>query len=258
MKSQPDKSIEKLDIVKRLRLPSYVWVTLVGITLLVGVTFAWYSLQEREAETETYNVMKPYYLNLRDPRSTDLEQLSIGSLLQGEVAQIVFCVDTKEEEQVNKDTTTFTYNLELVHTDNMVLEYEIYPLQETAEGESDLAITEEVQTGEGETESTVTYWRKSGGTLTGSDVSATRHEQAGLTVLGRGTGDIVNRGTYIAYSGESNSLELTVGGGSYTSQYFVLEISWSITSGFDKYEKETDMIYVLAKAVQPEPSAVVH
>lgn len=247
LNSQPDNKIKKLDIVKGLRLPSYIWTVFVGITLLVGVTFAWYSLQKREAETETVNVMKPYYLNLQDPDSADTEQLSIGSLLQGKVTQIVFCVDSKEAEQINKDTTTFAYDLELVHTDNMALNYEIFPLQSTGEGESDLAITEEDVT---------TYWKKSGSALTGSDVSATRHEQVGLTAGGQDTGAIINRGTYTAYEGESNGLELTVGGGAYTSQYFVLEISWSINSGFDKYEKETDMIYILAKAIQPEPEAV--
>ena len=42
----------------------------------------------------------------------------------------------------------------------------------------------------------------------------------------------------------------------YDSQYFLLEIEWDVNEigNFDKYEKETDMIYILVKALQPEPT----
>lgn len=296
MRPQPAKK-RQFHKERRIRLSVYVCCAVVGIALLVGITFAWYSQQKREAETNTANVMKPYYLTLK-PSGTDAQQLSIGSLLQGSTKQIVFCVSSDEEPQINKGTTTFEYALELVHTDNMALKYEIYPLEETAEGESSIIVAEDIVKDSGEVDTRTTYWKKKtvGGVskpLTGVDVSAERWVQAGLTgteganaagtdgasegtsgETGQAAGmtdaaleNIINRGTYISYAKSAgnedgtgvidNGLVLEVGEGAVNNaQYFVLEVSWSITSGFEKYDKETDMIYLLAKALQPEPEAV--
>lgn len=237
LNSQPEKK-EKFNIFKGLRLSSYTWAVLVGVMLLVGVTFAWYTLQKREAETKAPNVMKPYYLSLSNPDETSTLQLSVGSLLHGSTKQIVFCVNTKEAEQINKDTTTFAYDLELVHTDNLPLNYEIYKLEKLEDTEGTL--------------------------LEGTDVSALRHAQVGLIASAEAEStaqSIINKGTYISYGKTEsidNGLELTVGGtgGAYTSQYFVLEISWKSISDYSKYDKETDMIYLLAKILQPEPEAI--
>lgn len=277
MSSQPDTNIKKLNIFKGLRLPSYICCTFVGVLLLVGFTFAWYTLQKREAETKAPNVMKPYYLNLSNPSETSALQLSVGSILHGSTKQIVFCVNTEEAEQINKDTTTFAYDLELVHTDNLPLNYKIYELSklENAEdAESNIIIAEDILI-EGAENTTVetTYWEKKtsqDGTvsaLKGTDVSAVRHAQVGLIASAdqeSTAGAIINKGTYISYGKTEtidNGLELTVGGidGAYTSQYFVLEISWKELNGNDdysNYDKETDMIYLLAKILQPEPEAI--
>ena len=259
---------------KGLRLQLLSWSLMIGVVVLLGgaATFAWYTLREREVETTTANVMKPYYLSLRNPNESDVLQLSVGSLLQGKTKQIVFCVSSEEEARVNQDTTIFDYALELVHTDNLALEYELYPLQkvDVEEGESreDLILTEhEIVTGEGTKETAVIYWQKTAGKLTGTDVSEERWAQAGLVEedfdgdMNTATQGVVNRGTYISYAihknGEEtidNNLELTAGENS--AQYFVLEISWAINSGFEKYHKETDMIYLVAKVLQPEPEEV--
>ncbi len=311
MRPQPENRKRKFHMGKGLRLQIYAWCMLVGVVLLVGGTLAWYTLREREAETEPTTVMKPYYLSLRNPDDTDMVQLSVGSLLQGKTKQIVFCVSSEEAQQINEDTTVFEYALELVHTDNLALKYEIYSLTAVDESEAEnvegLITTEREVNGEdGSTSTEIAYWQKTSDALTGTDVSAKRWEQAGLleadadtddgvdtgdaagtddgadtgdaagTGDGAGTGedtgtdaatataDIINRGTYISYEkveadGETegavaavdNGLELTAGAD--TAQYFVLEISWNITSGFEKYDKETDMIYLLAKALQPMP-----
>lgn len=277
MSSQPDNNIKKFNMLKGLRLPSHAWCVLVGLMLLIGFTFAWYTLQKREAETKAPNVMKPYYLNLSNPSETSALQLSVGSLLQGNTKQIVFCVNTEEAEQINKDTTTFAYDLELVHTDNLPLNYEIYELSklESAEGtEGDIIIAEDILMGDAEnTTVETTYWEKKTSqngtvsTLKGTDVSAVRHAQVGLIASAdqESTAEaIINKGTYISYGKTEtidNGLELTVGGidGAYTSQYFVLEISWKELNGNDdysNYDKETDMIYLLAKILQPEPEAI--
>lgn len=242
MNSQPENNIGKLDIVKRLRLSSYAWTILVGATLLVGFTFAWYTLQKREAVTESNNVMKPYYLNLSNPDETSALQLSIGSLLHGTTKQIVFCVNTDEEQQINTDTTTFAYDLELIHTDNLPLEYNIYKISTLEDDELDEPLE----------------WK---------DVSAERHAQVGLIASAdqESTAEnIINRGTYMSYGKTDtidNGLELTVGGtdGAYTSQYFVLEIKWQdldANDSYSNYDKETDMIYLLAKILQPEPEPI--
>lgn len=293
------KSKRKFHMGKGRRYQILAWSMVVGIVALLGGggTLAWYTLQEREAETAAATVMKPYYLELRNPSETDVLQLSIGSLLQGKTKQIVFCVSSEEVQQINQDTTLFDYELELVYTDNLALKYEIYPLKKVEvsadQSTENLIITEhEVTTNEGTEETAVIYWEKMGGALTGTDVSAERWDQAGLLEASSESGsteenetsgdaeteegtdagdntendadtvtqDIINRGTYISYeiqvdeSGNTtvdNNLELTAGEN--TAQYFVLEISWAISSGFEKYDKETDMIYLLAKALQPQP-----
>ena len=293
MKPQPEKRNRKFHMKKGLRLQIYAWCSVVAVVMLVGITFAWYSLQKREAETEVTHVMKPYYLTLQNASETDALQLAVGSLQQGQTKQIVFCVSGKDgskaENMINNAATTFAYALELIHTDNLALDYEIYPLVKKTEADAgasgiivaeDNVSTKDDITGNNNSTTKTTYWSKKTATdgivqpLIGIDVSAERWQQAGLITAdagaedGTGTAqDIINRGTYISYesvvtvsSGDAetvvdNGLKLETGeGASITSQYFVLEISWKENiKDFSKYDKETDMIYILAKAVQPEP-----
>lgn len=267
MRPEASKRNKKFHISKGLRSLMLAWSAIMGITAMLGaeLTFAWYTLKAREAETTVANVMKPYYLSLREADGSDVLQLSIGSLLQGKTKQIVFCVSSEEAQQHNTDTAVFEYELELVHTDNLALKYELYPLvmAEVAEGDSTdgLIVTEHEVTGAyGEQETMLIYWEKTGEELAGTDVSAQRWVQAGLTEDSTDNGDIINSGTYISYDVSAESDDPGFGGeglqltaGEATAQYFVLEISWSISAGFDNYDKETDMIYLVAKAVQPEP-----
>ena len=266
MRIQPEKKQKKVHIEKKMRRRVYAWSLVVGVVLLIGFTYAWYSLQKREAETEVATVQKPYHLVLGSPGETDSQLLSIGSLPNGQTKQIVFCVSCKEAQNA------FEYALELVHTDNLKLKYEVYKLEAADKSTGSIVVGDTVASDGTTTE--ITYWNK-GIILTGTDVSAERHEQAGLTGTSKAdgtttvsTGDIVNRGTYIFYENvEGNDSVAAIDNGlkmeagydpvkntsTDNTQYFVLEISWDITTGFDKYEKETDMIYILAKAVQPEP-----
>lgn len=271
MRPQPDRKKRKFHIGKGLRLQIYAWCTVVGVVMFLGAggTYAWYSLQEREAETKAPNVMKPYHLNLSNPSETDTLQLSVGSLLQGKTKQIIFCVNTEEEPQINKDETTFDYTLELVHTDNLVLKYKLYELDSVAEQDKDslesagteVLIAEDTVTENAITTVNTTYWTKKlkdgvAVPLEGTEVSALRHEQVGLTGADADSSteadeNIINRGTYISFGTIMNS------GSSVHSQYFVLEISWDdLPQGFDynNYNKETEMIYIVVKAVQPEPT----
>lgn len=255
---KPQTENRKIHIGQNLRLQIYVWSVIIGLVMLVGITFAWYTMREREAETQNLSVMKPYYLTLRNASETDLLQLAVGSLPNGKTRQIVFCVSNIEKEQINKDKSAFEYALELIHTDNLALQYKIYSLKSVDEGQSDIIVAEDIVIGEdGSTTTEVTYWQKNGAALTGTDVSEERHAKLGLT------GTEINKGTYISYGkttgGENgaaavdNGLKLEPGEQGYASQYFLLEISWAITTGIEKYDKETDMIYLMATAVQPEP-----
>ena len=274
------KKKKKLHIDKDLRIMVYVWGLVVGMMLLVSSSYAWYTLNTREAETVTPNVMKPYNLELQDATGSVSKQLSIGGLQQGEIKQIVFSVTNKENPQINKNKTAFDYALELIYTNNLALQYEIYPLISVQNPDENSLATQETVTvteGEGENATTVeqvvtSYWEKDATALDGEDVSGIRWSQAGLTNVvddentneneaDAPTADIINRGTYISYEKKTDNLgavlngnmKLDAGEDAYATQYYVLEIQWSIDEGFEKYDKETDMIYVVAKAVQPEP-----
>lgn len=258
MKPQSVKKRKKIKIGKGLRLQVYAWCMVVGTMFLFGMTYAWYSLQIKEAETTVANVMKPYHLTIQNSAEAASEQLAIGSLQQGEKKQILFSVTNAEEPQVNKNKTAFEYALELIYTNNLALNYQIYQLSEVDEDGDDIIALEETDA-EGNT--TYRYFKKEA-MLSGEDVSSNRYSQVELT----DTDDIVNRGTYIQYQKTTDALGAVVNDNlklevaeddsevsTYATQYFVLEISWSITSGFEKYDKETDMIYIVAKAVQPKP-----
>lgn len=221
-------------------------ISIVGILLLFGITFAWYSVVKREADSKSAEVMEPYHLTLLNPSETDVLQLSVGSLLPGRTKQIVFCVSNKEnEDKINMGGTDFDYSMELIYTENLAVNYKIYELTKS-DAENGSIVTEDTNQ--------LFYWNVKAPNvpLAGTDVSAERHTEVGLG------GTEINRGTYIQYtSNESIDFHLSSGadGAGYESQYFLLEIEWDEAAGnsFEKYEKETDMIYILVKALQPEP-----
>ena len=256
--SQSNKK-KKFHIDRELRLLVYVWCFVVSLTFLLSATYAWYSVSTRVANTVTPNVMKPYHLELQNSQGIASKQISIGSLQQGEVKQIVFSVTNKENPQINQNKTAFEYALELIYTSNMALDFKVYPLSAVDVPAEGTLITQEVvqvqQDGETVEQIRTSYWAKGNTPLTGQEVSGTRHTQVGIT------GDEINSGTYISYENKDSNgnvinenIKLDAGEDAYATQFYVLEISWSIQSGFEKYNKETDMIYVVAKAVQPEPT----
>lgn len=257
-----------------------LWCAMAAIIVGSTATFAWYGTVKREADSESAEVMKPYYLTLLNPSESDSLQLSIGNLFPGDVKQIVFCVSNKSNDAtvgLDMGVTTFNYSIELIHTENLALEYNIYELTNEGVTESDkdaiaaldtITVTNENGTKE---ETVTTYWKKVGG-LQGIDVTETRHKQAGIT---DGNGSPinasilpVNAGKYTSYTegrvpdATGNFPKLQLQGGvdddnnpQFTSQYFLLEINWTeeAASNFEQYEKETDMIYLLVEALQPQP-----
>ena len=245
--------------------------------ILIGstATFAWYGVNEREADSASAEVMKPYYLTLLNPSESHALQLSIGNLFPGDVKQIVFCVSNKNNEGnegLEMGVTTFDYSIELIHTENLALEYKIYELTKVDENTENAITALDTITVKNENDMEVvrdeiTYWKKvTENPLSGTDVSKERHKQTGLRNE-EGTsvdaeGLPVNAGKYTSYTeGSSGTLKLTAGendDGStkFDSQYFLLEIAWKegADADFDrKYKKETDMIYLLVEALQPKP-----
>lgn len=237
----------------------------VAVVVASAATFAWYSAQERYADSAPADVMKPYYLTLRNPSDTAALELSVGNLFPGDTKQVVFCVSNKNNEKTGLDmgVTSFSYSIELIHTENLALNYRIYGLDAaTQDTAGAFAVLDEVETESGSTQSHTTYWVKkaSGGVitpLTGEDVSESRHTLTGLT-----DPLPINAGTYVAYKKGADGTELTLqanvdanGDPTFDSQFFLIEIDWKdgADTEFEKYEKETDMIYLLVEALQPRP-----
>ena len=254
MRRRPERNSKKKFIGKGLRMQILAWCSIVAVFMFFGVSFAWFTSVERTAESKTTNVMAPYYLTLLNPSETDVLQLSVGSLMPGRTKQIVFCVSNQQNEEnelINMGGSDFDYSMELIHTNNLALNYTIYELEETEEASAEI-VAEDTVSVDGVETTMLTYWKtKSPDTpLSGTDVSNIRHEQVELT------GEEINSGTYIEYAkSDTNDLHLSDNGEGYDSQYFLMEIEWddAALSSFEKYDKETDMIYILVKALLPEP-----
>ncbi len=239
------------------------WVALIGTMMLVGSTFAWYSMVKKEADSEQVNVMEPYYLTLLNPSETAVLQLSVGSLMPGKTKQIVFCVSNhNNEEKINMGGSDFDYFMELIYTNNLKLNYSIYELEAADETNGAIVAEDTITAEDGTVMTTISYWNKKSDStpLSGTEISSMRHvetELAGDT--GEDITDIINRGTYVEYDKgvDGTNFHLSVGTDAtgYDSQYFLMEIRWdeAAQGSFDKYEKETDMIYLVVKALQPEP-----
>lgn len=262
--------MRKHKIPKRIRAAIYAWSLVVGCLLLIGVSFAWFTKVVREAESKATEVMRPYYLSLLNPGETGAMQLSIGNLIPGNTKQILFCVSNKSNEAINMGGRDFDYSLELVHTDNLALNYMLYALEKADENTEGALVSEDKSEVDGQTVTTYSYWTRGQEALVGADVSEERHIELGLKEAeqepeqnpeqGSEQEDKlpINSGTYTAYTNENNAgmfhLKDNLEDG-YASEYFLLEIEWKseAVNNFEKYEKETDMIYLLVKALQPEP-----
>lgn len=227
----------------------------------VGGTFAWYLREEeKRAETEAAKVMAPYNLYLMNANAQDTLQFAVGNLHPGETKQVVICVSNKRPDNYEGDTSDMTelvkdsefgYDLMLVHTDNLAVNYQIYPLarsNRTSGGTlPDGAIVMEDDTKD------LYYWTKMAAPLEGND----RSEDLRKRVFGESnTKNIVNVGSYWLSDDDSMELAYRVnasGEGNYEYDYYLVEVTWKDISNFDDYKKETDLVYVVVNAKQPRP-----
>lgn len=265
-----ERKKRKKDKSKRIfnsdRFLVMLWSATITIVVCTSATFAWYGARERLADSAPAKVMKPYYLNLRNPSDTANLQLSVGNLFPGDTKQIVFCVSNQNNEKSGLDmgVTSFEYAIELIHTENLALEYKIYELIRRVDGESGaIEVVDYVESNGTPIEVKSYFDLRTSETLTGDDVSLLRREQVGLTAPMP-----VNAGKYTAYTktarkdDNDNFINLKLEAGmdengdpTFDSQYFLLEIDWveGADTRFENYEKETDMIYLVVEALQPKP-----
>lgn len=225
------------------------------LCLTVGTTFAWYLREDaKRAETTAAEVMAPYNLYLLNPNATDSLQFAVGNLHPGEKKQTVICVSNERPHDVDpgdmgmaglaKDSE-FGYDLMLVHTENLAVDYNIYPLERherTGDALPDGAIVMDDDTKE------ICYWTKTGEKLGGNDISEDMRRRV---FENESTDDVVNVGTY--WLSADDTMKLTYKDGKYKYDYYVIEVNWKDIANFDDYKKETDLVYVVVNAKQPRP-----
>lgn len=221
----------------RPRIPVQLAVVLMVLLVCIGGTFAWYTWLERAAGSKDAEVMEPYYLYLRDKSDTEMVRLALDSLFAGETKNLYFCVSNGPNEKSGTigemGGGNFDYTMELVYTENVPLTFKLYELDSF----EDTATTKPLTPDE--------------------DKTAVRHQ----AMFGDNpVEDIVNKGKYVTYLNGKDGKQLHLETGkdgdgkeTYMSRYFRLEVTCTADT-FDKYRKETDMIYLLVKAEQPKPT----
>lgn len=250
--------------------------------VVMGGTVAWYSRQDaKRARTEGATVMAPYNLYLLNPDAKDLLEFAVGNLHPGEKKQTVICVSNKRPERpedsedpenpenpdddsnvesemsaLAKDSK-FGYDLMLVYTENLAINYTIYPLErhdiaDLPEGdvldEDDYIMDDSV---------VEYYWTKKlnedeeESALEGEFMTDDMRASVGTDEPG-----IVNAGAYWISTDDTMELEYKVnenGEDKYEHDYYLIEIDWKKDINFESYRKETDMVYVVVNAKQPRP-----
>ena len=220
----------------------------------MGGTFAWYLREDaKRARTEAATVMAPYNLYLLNPNARDTLQFSVGNLHPGETKQTVICVSNKRPNNYTGDESAMTelakdsefgYDLMLIHTDNLAVNYNIYPLQRyDIEGSAPAGSIVMDDDTKG-----LYYWQKTGRMLPGDDITGDMRGRAQTNGSG-----IVNAGTYWLSADDSMQLAYRASTNSYEYDYYLIEVTWKNITNFDVYKKETDMVYVVVNAKQPRP-----
>lgn len=223
-----------------------------------GGTFAWYlygSTEAKRAQAQSAPVMAPYNLYLMNPNATDALEFAVGNLHPGEKKQVVICVSNKRPDNdtgdggnnnaVAKDSE-FGYDLMLAHTENLAVDYQIYPLERH---ENSGTVPSDGIIMDDDTKDKF-YWTKNGDFLQGSDISDDMRER----VFGNtNTDNIVNVGAYWRTEDDDMKLAYQESTGEYEYDYYLIEVQWQNISNFDAYKKETDLVYVVVNAKQPRP-----
>lgn len=218
------------------------WTMVLLVLLLAGATFAWYKTSEdKRAETKTAEVMTPYNLYLLNAEDHKTLQFAVGNLHPGETKQILFCVSNKAPEAGVSENlvrdSEFNYELELVHTENLAVGYQLYPLtSELIEGGKNVNVENQG----------IMYYQTE---ITGTDTTAAM--RAKVFPDDPDNVNRVNSGRYCLY--DNDDMKLSYQNGNYEYDYYMIEINWQNIANFNDYKKETDLVYLVVNAKQPKP-----
>lgn len=275
--SEPEVSEEDILEQKELRKKTErqkAWLVLclsLVLVLIIG-TFAWYIISAiREVDSVETDVMTPYLLYLLNPTDEQSLALTIGNLHPGETKQAVICVSSKKPGEmgttISKDSE-FAYELELAYTENLALDYEVYELEPVEDGEAES--TSDLIVAWDSTGTTTKNFKKAstGEKLVKADPDVSAQRQAEMypgTDAERAK--IINLGQYDSYQKDATGTTLSLNTNvtednsvEYDKDYYLIEMKWKATDEdgntiqFENYTKETDLIYVIVKAMQPEPT----
>ncbi len=253
-----------------------VLVIMLSVMLIMLISFAWYYFKvDKEVDSEEADVMAPYYLYMLDGEGNSLS-LSIGSLHPGETKQVVIGVSNKPaDSSLNLDdylvgkNSQFDYKFALAYTQNLPITYKVYELLKTENADPEFTVKEpsgeEVKLEKNEMNKDEDKSEE----LTEENNTEMYQDEAEVEE-GKTVDEIVNYVQYDLYpydsgsvgdSGKSKtalSLKTVVdnnGTTSYEMDYYLIEMEWKDGIEFSNFIKETDLIYVIVDAVQPEPEA---
>lgn len=263
--------------------------TMIVVCVFLSISLAWYYYNTRRlGNSEEREVMVPYYLYLLDENQADYFQLQVLNMHPDEKKQVIVCVSNEDKDgsQLNYSVSRnslFNYELEMAYTQNIPLNYEIYELEKlddsmaAEEGvfKTEYEYTEIVEDGFGgqtqETRTGINYWRKKKSQAGAGDAAvplqpkepASQEETIANNKEMYGTtyeDEVVNVAKYDIYQtdADGNQFQLTTSFNGaltqYEHHYYMIEIQWDDNvRDFSKYLKEVDLVYVMVKAMQPEP-----
>lgn len=233
---------------KRLKM---VIAILSVLAIMLAIGFAWYSYYKKHTDSEKMEIMTPYTLYLLNSGATDTLELNVGGIHPGETKQIVVCVSSHdvgaEDTQTSKEGI-FPYTLELIHTENVGLTYNLYPLTRLAfEASGEDIISSDYTVAENGSAVVKKAYFQKGDLLSGDTTKSIEYQKE---MYGESNvASVVNKGTYCVYS--KNEFQLSLSDPDKRYNYFLVEIVWSAeTTG---NSKETDLVYLVAKAGVPKP-----
>lgn len=247
---------------KRKKTQRMVVVLLLLVSVFLMLSYAWYYYQShRKVNSDEREVMPPYCLYLLEPNGRDTLQLTVGNLHPGETKQIVVGVSNRAPEGeagsgfvISRDSK-FNYELELAYTKNLPVDYQVYELTKV-EGSrtNDSHVTVEWT----DTQHNVVSQCFEKKPLNKTGNSQTVTDANNSEMYGDATG-VVNLGQYDIYDKSSGAtFDLTTkvdesGNVEFDLDYYLIEIQWNDGISFSDYLKETDLVYVMVKALQLEP-----
>lgn len=236
------------------KIKSVLILVLLVTLSTVLFTHSWYTIiPERKVDSNNTDVMTPYFLYLLNPDDEKSLSVSIGNIHPGEKKRMIIAVSSKNEDvQTAFDiakNNDFNYQLELAFTENLQVDYSVYSLVADENGLIPVY---------GEQGNIImTFSKEYEAPMPSEDVSDERRKE----MYGDDLEGIVNLGRYLMYEKDSNGDDMHLvstvddsGNVTYDMNYYMIEIKWKDGMDFNEYSKETDLVYVIVKALQPRPT----